>query len=311
MKKILLCTLVSLCIHALHAQSDTVWRRGGGIILNFNQTSLTNWAAGGESNLSGTVLTNLFANYARGKTTWDNALVANYGVVTANNYSEVRKNDDKLELNSKYGRYAFDKTYYSFLLDFISQFANGYDYTVSSDIPISKFLAPGFLTAALGLNWKPYTQFSLFLSPATGKFTFVLDDNIDNTVVDSVLVKNRYGVNAGESVRTEFGALAIAELNLKVGNGGNFASKLTLFNNFTDPNTPNRKNVDVDWQNTLNIKLTKLFSAGIFTEVIYDQDIAIPIYDESNVQIGSGPRTQVKEVFGLGISYSFEGYGVR
>ncbi|MEZ5013186.1 MAG: hypothetical protein R2794_02740 [Chitinophagales bacterium] len=50
---------------------------------------------------------------------------------------------------------------------------------------ISKMMSPGFLTAALGLDWKPSSAFSLFVSPATGKFTFVLDDNIDNALIDT------------------------------------------------------------------------------------------------------------------------------
>ena len=90
-------------------QSDTTWKKGGGAILNFNQTSLTNWAAGGESNLSSTILTNFYANYKLGKTTWDNTLNMNYGLITANNYSDIRKNEDRIELNSKFA----DDFYYS------------------------------------------------------------------------------------------------------------------------------------------------------------------------------------------------------
>ncbi|MFI5171186.1 MAG: DUF3078 domain-containing protein [Chitinophagales bacterium] len=285
---------------------DTSWKKGGGAILNFNQTSLTNWAAGGESNLSSTLLTNFYANYNKDKTTWDNSLSMNYGMITANNYQDVRKNEDRIELNSKYGRYAFDKFYYSALLNFITQFTAGYDYLTDPEalVPISKFMAPGYLTAALGLDWKPNEKFSLFLSPATGKFTFVLADEISNNIADTVNLKNRYGVKIGESVRSEFGAMVIASLNTAVGPNGSFTSKLVLFDNYTDPITEHRGNIDVDFQNNLNLKVGKYLATTLFVQILYDHDIVIPTYNENDEIIGAGPKTQIKEVFGIGLSYS-------
>ena len=50
--------------------------------LNFNQIGLTNWAAGGENAFSSQLLTGFFANYKKDKVTWDNYLIANYGLIT-------------------------------------------------------------------------------------------------------------------------------------------------------------------------------------------------------------------------------------
>jgi hypothetical protein len=309
MKKILFSASSMILLSSLvYAQTDSTWKEGGGAILNFNQTSLTNWAAGGESNLSLALLTNFYANYKKDKTTWDNTLNLNYGLITANNYSDVRKNDERIELNSKYGRYAFlDHFYYSGLVNFISQFAEGYDYIADPDAltPISKLLSPGYLTAAAGLDWKPNDKFSLFLSPATGKFTFVIDDDISNRLIDTANNKNLYGNIVGEAVRTEFGASMIASLATPLGANTTFNSKLTLFNNYTDPIEENRGNIDVDFQNNLNMKLNKFFAATLFLQLLYDHDISIPTFDENDVQTGVGPKTQIKEVFGLGFSYSF------
>ena len=41
------------------------WKKGGFLALNFNQVSLTNWAAGGESALSSTILGNAFVKYRK------------------------------------------------------------------------------------------------------------------------------------------------------------------------------------------------------------------------------------------------------
>ena len=72
MKKIILTLIVSTLIcHISNAQSlagkDTIWRKGGITALNFNQVSLSNWAAGGNNAISLNALMNLFANYKRQK----------------------------------------------------------------------------------------------------------------------------------------------------------------------------------------------------------------------------------------------------
>ncbi|MFN0275259.1 MAG: DUF3078 domain-containing protein [Chitinophagales bacterium] len=309
MRKIITISIFILGAYFAMAQNetDTTWNRGGGAVLNFNQIGLTNWAAGGESALSAGLLTNFFANYQFEKNTWDNTLNLNYGLITANNYADIRKNDDKVELNSKYGRYAFGKFYYSALVNFVTQFTDGFDYLADPEAlnPISTALSPGYLTAALGMDYKPNDKFSLFISPATGKLTIITDDVISNTIIDTVNMKNRYGVDVGEMARTEFGASLIASLTTMLGENVSEVGKLTLFNNFTDPIAENRSHVDVGFTNTIAMKLNKYITTSLYVELIYDHDISIPTYDDNDVQIGQGPKTQFKEVFGVGFSYNF------
>jgi len=308
MKKMFTLVLLAGICALSFGQTDTTWKKGGGAILNFNQTTLSNWAAGGESNLSSTLLTNFYANYKYKTASWDNTLNLNYGLITANNYADIRKNEDRIEVNSKYGRYAFaEDFFYSALVNFTSQFTAGYDYLNDPEaaIPISKLMSPGYLTAAVGLDWKPSPKFSLFLSPATGKFSFVLDDAISSAILDTVNNKNRYGVEAGENLRAEFGASMVASLNTPLGKNTSLSSKLVLFNNFTDPIAEHKGNIDVDFQNNLNIKVGKYIATTIFLQVLYDHDIAIATYVD-DVQVGTGPKTQFKEVFGIGLSYSFK-----
>jgi Protein of unknown function (DUF3078) len=52
--------------------ADTVqgWKRGGVFAVNLAQTSLTNWAAGGQNSLSINGLFSIFANYHRDKNVW-------------------------------------------------------------------------------------------------------------------------------------------------------------------------------------------------------------------------------------------------
>jgi len=79
---------------------DTIWRTGGVFQALFNQVSLTNWAAGGQNSISLSGIGNLFAYYKKGKVSWDNNLDLGYGLIKQDE-EKIRKNDDRLEFNSK------------------------------------------------------------------------------------------------------------------------------------------------------------------------------------------------------------------
>ncbi len=55
------------------------WKSGGMINLNMSQTSLTNWAAGGQSSIALNGLLNLHDQYKKGNSLWENFLDLAYG----------------------------------------------------------------------------------------------------------------------------------------------------------------------------------------------------------------------------------------
>jgi hypothetical protein len=286
------------------------WHNSGFVAVNFSQAAFSNWAAGGENSIAGTGLFNFLAKYRGNRKYWDNSIDLAFGLIKSHEQT-IRKSDDKIDLSSNYGKYAFGSFYYSAQLEFTTQFAPGYNYPDDSTV-ISKFMAPAFLTTAVGLNWKPNKYFSLFFSPATGKFTFVLDQEladkgaygVDSAIYDATGNK----ISAGKQIRAEFGASLNAVLEKEIFKNVLFASKLQLFNNYTDKNTSNRKNIDVNWETGLIMKINSFMNAAVSTQLIYDNDIPVPIYKTINgvkTQIGKGPRTQFKESFALSIGYKF------
>ncbi|MCB0733087.1 MAG: DUF3078 domain-containing protein [Flavobacteriales bacterium] len=276
------------------------WKMGGYQSINFNQGSFTNWAKGGVNSVSVTFLGNLFANYKFNNWTWDNNLDMSYGVIK-NKGQDLRKNEDKIDLLTKVGRKASKRFSWAGLMRFESQFAEGFDFnSESTDLPvISRFAAPAYIKASLGLDFKPNDKLSIYLSPAAGKWTIVNDD--------SIAALNLYipETHDNPNFRGEFGALMSATYQDKefIKNVG-LKSTLELFNNFTDPNKPNRKNIDVDWQVMLNMKVSKYIGANLFTHVLYDNDTKIE-YDPINKPGVMGPRLQFKELFGIGFSLKF------
>ncbi|MCS6990734.1 MAG: DUF3078 domain-containing protein [Chitinophagales bacterium] len=317
-KKVMFVLSLFLChdgmLRAQTAEVDTSWKSGGYGSLQFNQVAFSHWAAGGENSLSLTVLAYVFANYTLGKNYWHNSAFFNYGFIKSQYVNSIRKNTDLIDLNSKAGRELKGKFYYTALANFRSQFAPGYIYPNDSDV-VSRFLAPAYLTASVGMEWKPYSYLTFYLSPATGRFVFVLDQDIANIVINDA---SQWGnppalydtagnlLQNGGKVRSEFGALFTASLNKELLKNITVNTKLQLFNNYTDPDRLNRKNIDVFYDLFINMKINKYISASFFTNIIYDHNITIADLDKEGQPTGtSGPRTQIKEGIGVGVTYTF------
>lgn len=273
------------------------WKKGAFTAVNLNQVSLTNWAAGGQNAISVTALGNLFLNYQKGKMSWTNNLDLAYGLINQAG-NGFRKNEDKIDLYSKLGRNISEKWNYTAFLNLKTQFAPGFDFNNPDENRpvISNFFAPAWILASLGIDWNPNKHLSVYISPAAGKFTIVADDSIASY--------NLYipKTHANPNFRPEFGALVSGRYQRTFKKNISILSKLDLFNNFTDINKPNRRNIDVNWENTLNIKLGKYVGMSLFTHLIYDHDIKIEFDPEGRPGV-KAPRTQFKEVFGLGFSY--------
>jgi hypothetical protein len=315
MKKILTLSLTLISSTIFSQTADTtvntkLWKRGGLTSLNFTQSSFTNWAAGGENAISATALTTFFANYKKGNLTWDTNLDMAYGLLKSGNV-KVRKNEDKIDFSTKAGRYAFyQHWYYTAMLNFKTQFDNGYNLPDDSTV-ISHFMAPAYILAAIGLDYKTKdNNFSFFISPITSKTTIVNNQRLADLGAFGVepatfdTVAGAYVmVRGGEMIRTEFGGYIRITYKKDIMKNVNLATKLELFSNYLeDP-----QNVDLNWEVLIAMKVNKLINVNVSTQMIYDHDIPVPVERSINGSkvIGTGPRLQFKEVLSIGISYKF------
>ena len=177
--------------------------------VNVGQTSLSNWAAGGDNTVSFAGFVDGNANWKKGEMFWNNRLQLDYGFLYASSKPILQKNTDRIYLESKWG-YKAPSTkylYFSANYDFKSQFSTGYDYktpavpaTYADGTPVpegtkldqldlkhqrqlwrdarvlkSNFLAPAYTNLALGLDYVPTKWLSLNLAPLTGGFVIVRD----------------------------------------------------------------------------------------------------------------------------------------
>lgn len=254
---------------------------GTGSIL-FSQASFNNWAAGGQNSIGLATFFNLKANYKKKKHMWANTIDLGYGFnilgkVDAANFT---KTNDKIELTSAYGYelHKNKKWYLTVLANFRTQFDNGYEYKDNADdILMSAFMTPGYLVAGIGITYSPVTWFNAYLSPVSGRITFVTDQRFIDI--------GAFGVKKGESWRGEFGPYMRLDINKDIVPNVNLSSTLELFSDYLN----HFGNIDVNWSLLLSMKVNKWLSTSLQTQLLYDDDVI--------------QRTQFKEIFGVGLTY--------
>jgi len=272
--------------------------------LNFSQTSLTNWAAGGQNSIAGNGLVSLFANYKKKKMFWANSLDLGYGMLRQGK-DDVRKTDDKIDLFSKYGREASGNWFFAGLFSFKTQMTPGYNYPNDSII-ISDLLAPAYALFAVGMDYKPTDNLNLFISPLTGKFTYVNSEILANEGAFGVTPAEYDDlgtlIKKGSKTRAEVGGYVRFSYKKELFENVTVDNKLDLFSNYLN----NPQNIDINWEVLISLKVNKFITATISTHLIYDDDIMIEVDTNGDgTPDRKGPRTQFKEVFAIGFSYKF------
>jgi hypothetical protein len=265
----------------------SAWRKGGMFNVNLAQGSLSNWAAGGdEFSLSVNDLVSLYAFYKHGRNSWDNTLDLNYGLLRTSTLG-TRKNDDRLDLFSKYGYGISSKWNIASLFNFRTQLFNGFSYTDSSKTLSSAFLSPAYVLLGLGFDHKPSESFSVYISPATARWTFVRDDSLS--------AKGLYGVEPGKKSNFEFGAFLSANFLKTFNKTLSYKSRLDLFSNYRH----NPQNIDIYMTNLLAINFSKALSATWNVDLIYDDDVRL--FGPEN----KSAAMQVKSLIGVGLLLKF------
>jgi hypothetical protein len=275
------------------------WKSGGIFAVNFAQTSLTNWAAGGQNSVAVNGLFSAFANLKKEKFVWDNSLDLGYGLLKQGKKSDFMKTDDKIDFLSKYGREAFNNFYYSALLNFKTQMTPGYNYPNDS-VKISNLFAPAYLLVAVGMDYKPNAYFSAFIAPLTAKFTFVNDPFLS--------AAGAFGVTPGEKLKSEIGGYVRIiysknDFKSEILKNVSFTTKIDLFSNYADK----PQNIDVSWENQIAMKVNKYLSFNFNTHLLYDDNTKVKVdrNEDGILDAVPGSRVQFKEIFGAGFSYKF------
>ena len=292
-----------------YAQTDSTktksWTWSGLYSASMTQTSLSNWAAGGNSNININGLLKQMGVFSKGQWSWSNLLEANFGYNFQPEFNN--KTDDRLEFTSRVDRqWGTSKWSTSAFVNFRTQFANGY--TKPEDtVRISTWLAPAYVTYGLGATYKPRTGFSVYVSPVTVKQTFVVDATLSakNQFYNQLDPYVRQLTNGG-SYRTEMGAYLDVIYTKSFTPNFEVASKLNLFSNFLD----HPQNIDVNWETIFLMKVYSYLTVSLQLQLIYDHDVNVRYANDVQTPDGAfnAPGTQFKQILGVGVAYSFGAY---
>ena len=270
------------------------WTYYSEVELAMSQGKLANWTSGGENSLSLLSYIRYFWNYNRNNTSWENWVHYRFGFMK-NGDEDIRKNEDRFELNSKLGQRAFKHWYYTAQFNVITQLFNSYEYPQDQDKKlVANFMSPGDFTLSLGLDFKPNDRFSLFISPIAGKWNFVRDT--------AKIDVGRYGVEQGKRARREAGArIDLRSTQNNIFKIMNIRNELTWFMsyekkdhylNFESDNEEKKKiPFTVNWKLNIDFNINYFMRASIYTETIYNEN--------------NSKKLQFKENLNLGVNFRF------
>lgn len=306
MKKTLLFTLIFCAPFLLIAQEDDIkeppkqgWTGSGEFSLLFNQAAFNaEWTGGGTTNYSGNIKLTYDFNYRKDKLTWDNRVLGDYGITKNRGEDFSKKTNDRLELNSIVGRQIRESDwYYSFFLNFKSQFAAGFEYDKDENgrnfrTETTHFLSPAYLQMGPGILWKKNDNLKVNFAPATAKLIFVdktfteVDENLPG-MLDAYNENKYFGVDANKTTRFEFGASVSAYAKFDILANISAENILNLYSNYLE----DTKNIDIDYTLNLVLKVNRYISTNVTLQAIYD-DNAVQGF-------------QIREALGVGVTYGF------
>lgn len=283
--------LLSQAPALLAQQADSTkygWKKDVGISVNLTQVSFSNWSQGGENSFAWQSIADSRFEREWRKRSWATTIRLAYGESKLGD-SDFRKSVDEIKLESVYtvklGTYINPYIAVTGLTQFTDGFrfmkvdsvVDGTRIPVERKTRISTFLDPGYFTQSIGIgieplkNLKNRTGFSLKQTIAD-EFARLYSD--DPATPDKI-----------EKVRFEPGLENVTDVRAKLAQNLSYVGKLELFSNMKS-----FEQIDVNWENLLTSKVTKLISVNFRFRLLYDRAVS--------------RKRQINQSLGIGLSYT-------
>jgi len=272
--------LISSILFSQEKKKDSIvvkpkWKVNGQFTFLFNQSTFTNWKAGGDNTIAGNFGVNYDFNYKSGEWNWDNRIITVYGLSNVKDEG-FRKTSDRFEYNSLLGKKTKKDWFLSFFLNLKTQFSRGYDYKLTPRVAISDFFSPAYLSFGPGMLWKKSDNATINIAPASARFTFVSDE-----------FSGKYGVEQGKNTKIALGFSLSAYFKFKIFEDVTMQHIFALYSNYLQ----RAQNVDIDYQVRFSVPVNKYLSMDILLHTLIDDN--------------ASSKVQFKEIFGLSVKYTF------
>ena len=293
-----LCWLVIFTILAfpdIRAQNDTLakghqdpWKFDGTFILNINESTFTNWVAGGDNQVAINTIVKPILIYDNKKWTWRIEFDYRHGFQKINS-EKVKKSEDVIKIETLAGRYISKYWKFSGLYSFNTQMQPSWD----GEKLISAFMAPCYTNLSLGFEYTPSAAFKLYMTPFNGRTTYVLNDTLS--------ARGEFGVSPGKSILLKFGPSILLSYKKEVVKNILVDTKVGYFQNILD----GLGDPVVNWDAVISMKVTKIIATTFTFGLFYDPDSKIDIKDQNGNITGNEAKIQFKQTFGFGVNVNW------
>lgn len=254
------------------------WRHWSSFGINANQSSFSdNWTGGGVNSISVGLLLNHKSDFTRDNTNFVTELMLQYGK-QKNKDQQPRKNNDRMFWDNKLSLKVSNNWSLFMSLTFESQFDMGLKYGNDNEITdtVSNFMAPGYLTESLGVEYKPDNTFSLRIGTGTARQTFILDDRLVPRNGET-----RFGVESDRRFRNDLAFQVTANLDRNIARNLNLKSRYNLFANYEELGDPSHR-LDA----TLTASVTRLINVTLSGILLYDSRLHENVQTSQTLALG-------------------------
>lgn len=275
----------------VHTNGERInWLHKFAISLQLSQAFISgNWYQGGSSYLAffGNFLWDVQLNQIYYPKTMFQSTVSYKLAINStpdDEYHRYQVAEDLFQYNLKAGYKAVHNWYYSFAMQFKTQFLHGYP--KNSPTRSASFLSPGELNIGAGMTYSKENKaktlkFSATISPVSYNLKTCIDTKVDPV---------QFGIKPGHKSVNEIGSNAEVNFMAKLWGNTTYTSRLFLFTDY--------KAFQADWENTLNFQFSRFFSTQIYAHLRYDTSA------DPNVA-RKWRKLMLKEILSVGLSYSF------
>ena len=251
----------------------------------FNQAYFENWVSGGENSLTALFSIDYNMNYKGDNGwLWDNNLMLSVGTTYLSGSSFFKKADDRIEINSVLSKKVNTYWNYSAYFNFKTQLLPGYRYFEKDGEEqkekISRILSPVILQMGLGWYYKEGELAWINIAPLAARGIFVGESYTQNLSEG----KKHFGVSAGETSIISVGASVSGFIKSNLMENITMENKFNFYVNYLYK----IKNVDVEWNANIRLKVNDKISSSLIVHIQYDDDLI--------------QHLQIRELFGLGLS---------